>query len=217
MLPQILTALFYSNIGTLLIPLGMGLFRWKTLSGSLRYAWAALFVYLLSMCLTLVTMHKLIVLPTNSPEYIIYVTAILFGLGFAVCYVLAMPPGRARQVIIGLEAVAIAGIGVEMAMQAAESPISQWSVALQTVISTIITLIYLRYLTRHTPHSLLTVPLFWISIARLTSTLLSTLYDALRVPIAESAPDWLLPWMCFQFAISILCNLVYGYGFWKAR
>jgi hypothetical protein len=217
MLTQILTTLVYLNTGTLLVPVGVGVYRWKRLSGSLLLVWAALLVYLLSMGLSLAAMHKFIILPANGPEYIIYITAILYGLAFALCYALAVPPGRLRWLILGLETAAIVGMGLEMTLFAGPTPISQWSVPLQTVISTIITLIYLRYLTRHATNSLLTEPLFWISASHLVGALLATLYDALRIPIAESAPDLLIPWMCFQFTISILCNLVYGYGFWKAR
>jgi hypothetical protein len=217
MLTQILTALVYLNTGTLLVPVGVGLYRWKRLSGSLRFAWAALLVYLLSMGLSLAAMHKFIILPANGPEYIIYVTAILYGLAFALCYALAVPAGRLRWAILGLETAAVGGMLLEMTIFSAETPISKWSVPLQTVISTIITLIYLRHLTRQPSGSLLAVPLFWVSMSHLIGALLATLYDALRVPLAESAPDLLLPWMCFQFAISILCSLVYGFGFWKAR
>ncbi|MEZ0484912.1 hypothetical protein [Fibrella aquatica] len=202
----------------MLIPIGIGLYRWTALGASLRFAWASLLAYFLLLALSMALATNYLVLPyTNAPEYVIYAMATLFGLGFAVCYALAVPPGISRKSIVGLETVALLGIGIELTFSAASTPVSQWAIPLQTVINTIIPLIYLYFLTQTSTSSLLTVPLFWISTGRLVSSLLSTLYDSLRVPMAESSRELLIQWLCFQFTVVILCNLVYALGFWKTR
>lgn len=213
---QVLTFLSYANLFSLLIPISIGLWRWSSLSASLRFAWAGLLVYFLLFLLSMLVAMGYVSRFYNV-EFISYPIAGLFGSAFVVCYALAVPKRVARVAIITLGLVGGTGILIEMMGQSGNQSMSQWAIPVQTVINTIIPLIYLHYLTRTSIVSLLTVPLFWISVGRLISSLLSTLYDSLRVSMAESSRDLLIQWLCFQLAITIVCHFIYGIGLWKAR
>jgi hypothetical protein len=211
---QLLHLLGYINLFSLLIPIGIGLLRWRELSVSLRFAWAGLTAYFLLFLAS----FGLSIWPIGMGNlFLDYWIAGLFGIAFVFCYCLAVPAGWQRQLIWLLGAIGVIGLITEAILLARSSEISQWAIPLQTVINTIVPLIYLNYLTRSTAISVRFVPLFWISIGRLISSTLSTLYDALHAPMAESSRDLLIQWLCFQISITIACNFLYGYGFWKAR
>ena len=213
---QVLSFLYYANLFSLLIPISVGLWRWPSLTTSLRFAWAGLLVYFLLFSLSMLIALGYVSHVYNV-ELISYPISGLFGAAFIVCYALAVPKRVARLAIIALGLVGATGIVVEMVGRSGNQAMSQWAIPVQTVINTIVPLIYLHYLTRTSTVSLLSVPLFWISMGRLISSLLSTLYDSLRVSMAESSRDLLIQWFCFQLVVTIVCHFIYGLGFWKAR
>jgi hypothetical protein len=215
---QALTILSYINLASLLIPIGIGGQRWAKFVVSLRFAWAGLFSYFLLFLFSVLVAFRIVPLPALTILYVNYLNPALFGLAFAGCYAVAVPRGPSRWAILVLGGVGLFGIAAELLPSLATPAESRWSVPLQTVINTLIPLLFLHQLTRTaTKGSLLDVPLFWISLGRLVSSMLSTLYDSLKVPLAESSDRLLMQWLCFQFIVTILCNLVYGYGFWKVR
>lgn len=218
MVNQVVNVLSYLNLFSLLIPISIGFWRWPRLNTSLRIAWAGLLIYFLLFSLSMLMALGLVKLPyVHSFEFINYALAGLFGAAFTTCYALAVPNGLPRVAIIGLGTVGAVGILAELIWRLDDITVSPWAIPVQTVINTIIPIIYLHQLTRTSTVSLLTVPLFWISLGRLVSSLLSTLYDSLRVPMAESSRDLLMQWLCFQLALMVGCNIIYGIGFWKAR
>ncbi len=218
MINQVVHVLSYLNLFSLLIPISIGLWRWPRLNTSLRVAWAGLLIYFLLFSLSMLMALGFVKLPfINSLELVTYALAGLFGGAFATCYALAVPGGLPRVAIVGLGTLGAVGILAELIWRLDDITVSPWAIPVQTVINTIIPMIYLHQLTRTSTVSLLTVPLFWISIGRLVSSLLSTLYDSLRLPMAESSRDLLFQWLCFQLALMVGCNIIYGIGLWKAR
>lgn len=202
------------NLLSLLIAVGIGLWRWALLSASLRFAWAGLLSYFLLFGVQVVaalTETKLNYTLTN------YAITACFGAAFALCFALAVPPGRSRRLILGLGALGFTGLVAEAAGLTEGLPVTRLATPFQTIINTLLPLIYLRYLTRTARSSLLLVPLFWISVGRLVSSLSSTLYDVLETPLAESSRELLIQWQYLRFAITSGCNLVYAFGFWKTK
>lgn len=214
MTTQFLYLLGTVNLFSLLVPIGAGLLQWRLLTASLRFAWAGLAVYFILFAAAFWLSYQ----PTDIGNlFLEYWIAGLFGASFILCYGLAIPAGWQRQLLWGLGATGIIGLLIEAYMLARLHQISQWAIPVQTVINTIAPLIYLNHLTRTATKSLRLIPLFWISIGRLISSTLSTLYDALHAPMAESSRELLMQWLCFQLCVTIACNFLYAYGFWKAR
>lgn len=213
MLESFIYALAYTNIGTLMIPVGIGLARWRLLTVPLRFAWGGLLSHLLFFLLSLLILK----LRLGSTLFIEYLLSGSVGGLFAVCFALAVPAGGRRWIIAGLGTLGLAGLLVEAVGQNRLMQTSLWSVPLETVISTIIILLYLHYLIRTTTVSLLIVPLFWLSIGRLAGALISTVYDALHAQILDSSRELALQWMAFQLLVSIGCNVLFCVGFWKVR
>lgn len=211
MLESLIYALAYTNIGTLMIPVGIGLARWSVLTIPLRFAWAGLMSHLLLFLLSLL----MIKLRLGPNAFIAYLLSGSVGGLFTVCFALAVPAGGRRWAVAGLGILGLTGLLVEAVGQNRLTQTSLWSIPLETVISTIIILLYLYYLIRATTVSLLTLPLFWLSIGRLSGALISTVYDALHTQILDSSRELALQWMAFQFLISVGCNVLFSIGFWK--
>jgi hypothetical protein len=215
MMKTVLYALACLNTGSLVIVVGLGLVRWGQLSRSLRLAWWALLSYLTLFVLSLLSASRIWTIGNNL--FLEYMIPALFGTLFAIAFALDTPAGWQRWVI-GLLAVAgLAGLGSEALWQHNLMGISHWAVPLQTVLNTIITLVYLQNLLGRATGSLLTIPLFWLSMGRLTSALISIIYDALHAQLMASSRDLLLGWIAFQMVVMILANVFYGIGYWKVR
>ena len=211
---SLLLLLSYLNLFSLLIPIGIGLFRWSYLSTSLRIAWAGLLSYFLLFSLSM--LQPMGYFPFDS-RYISYAMPLLFGAAFTGCYALAVTDKPSRRLILGLGLIGLTSLLIEATLKLNELTVSTIAIPIQTIINTIIPLIYLRYVTQTATTSLLAIPLFWITMGRLVSSLTSTLYDALRGPMIESSRELLINWLLCQLCITIVCNVVYGIGFWKIR
>jgi len=214
MLRQLVILLSYVNIGSLLIPIGIGLVRRQKLSPGLWAGWGAIVVYFVLFVISLAILQ----LKSGTNTLLInYLISALFALGFAVAFYLALPPGSRRVVVLVLAAAGLTGIVLEAFVGNRYSEISQWSVPLQTILTTITVLVYLQYLIHETRVSLLTLPFFWLSIGLLISSVLGTMYDLLQQPLMASSREWLLIFICFQLGITIFCNLLYGVGFYRTK
>lgn len=207
--------LAYLNAATLAGVVGLGLVRWPRLSIGLRLAWGALLSYLILLVLSILSSAG--VWNIGSNLFLEYLIPALFGTLFAVCFMLAVPVGPRRWAILGLATIGLMGLLIEAIGQGNAFGFSHWSIPLSTVLNTLITLIFLHYLLRHTTVSLLTLPLFWLSMGRLTSALISTIYDALHAQLMASSRDLLLIWIAFEMVVMIVSNLLYGIGYWKVR
>lgn len=214
MLKQLVLTLSYMNGATLLIPIGIGLLHWKALSNELRFSWGAIVSYFL---LFTVQLAIVFFLKGQNTLIIHYLIAASFGGLFAVAYWVAMPPGWRRMLIGGMGLAGLIAIVVEALVLNQYLQVSQWSVPLQTVLTTLTVLIYLQYLMRQTQVSLLRIPFFWISFGLLISAVLGTIYDAFHHQMLASSRELLMIWLCFQLGVTILCNLLYGVGFNRAR
>ena len=213
MLTQLIFALSYLNTASLLIPIGIGLYRRKAMTPALWMSWVALFVYWLLFVVSLTIARFGIHLNSLLLNYLI---SGLFGGFFAVAYWL-MVTGWRKTLIGGLGTVGIMSIITEAFVQGKYTEVSQWSVPLQTVLSTLIALIFLHILLRQTRVSLMTVPFFWITMAHLVSALLGTFYDAFRHAMLASSRELLMLWLCFQLAVTIFCSILYAVGFYRAK
>ncbi|MEZ0610188.1 hypothetical protein ACAW74_16850 [Fibrella sp. WM1] len=214
MLKQLVFILSYLNSATLLLPIGVGLFRWKGLSTALRLSWAALLAYFLLFLLSL-SVVLLRLTPSNTLG-IQYLIAGTFGSFFSLAYWSLIPAGKRRIAVAVLGGLGLLGILTEALIQGRYAQSSQWSVPLQTVLTTLICLLYLHLLLRQTRVSLLRVPFFWITISLLVSSVLGTFYDAFRNLMLASSIELLMGWLCFQLGITILCNGLYAIGFNRA-
>lgn len=215
MLRQLIITLACLNLGTLLFVVGVGLMRWGHLSISLRLIWWALLSYLVVFAISLLT--SLGIWQIGSNLFLEYLVPAIFGSLFAIGFILEVPPDWRRWAISGLMLICLIALLTESLFQQNFMGFSRWAVPLETILSAFITLIYLQYLLRSTTVSLLVVPLLWISLGRLASGLLSTVYDALHAQLMESSRELLLQFMAFQMAVMIGCNILYGIGYWKVR
>jgi hypothetical protein len=213
MLNQLIIVLSYLNSASLLIPIGIGLYRRKAMTPALWMSWAALVAYLLLFLVSFITAKSGI---RVNNLLITYLISGLFGGFFAIAYWLIVTGWR-KKVIGGLGILGIIGTVIEAFVQGKYTEVSQWSVPLQTVLTTLISLIFLHILLRQTRVSLLTVPFFWITGGLLISSVLGTFYDAFRHAMLASSRDLLMLWLCFQLAVTILCNVLYAVGFNRAK
>jgi hypothetical protein len=214
MLKQVIYILGYLNTASLIIPIGIGLYRRKAMTPALWMVWGALVIYLILFLISL--------LLSQFSDYVNslivnYLTSFFFGVPFVVAYWLAVPSGWRKPLIAALGAAGAAGLIIEAVAQDKANDVSIWSIPLQTVLDTFIALIFLHSLLRRTKVSLLTVPLFWITSAFLVTSVLGTVYDAFHHAMLTSSIDLLMLWLCFQLAVTILCNLLYAVGFNLAK
>ncbi|GAB2561818.1 hypothetical protein [Spirosoma areae] len=214
MLKQLVLTLSYVNGATLLIPIGIGIIHWKNLSNGLRVGWGAIVSYFLFFVLSLAMVF---LWNGKNTTIISYLIAASFGGLFAVAYWLAIPSSWRRTLIAGLAFAGVGGILLEAFVFGHYQQGSQWSVPLQTVLTTLTVLIFLHYIIRQTRISLLRIPFFWISIALLISSVLGTIYDAFQQQMLASSRELFLTWLCVQLGITIFCNLLYGVGFHRAK
>lgn len=207
--------LAYLNAGTLAGVVGLGLVRWSQLSPGLRLTWWALLSYLILLGLSILSSRGVWTIGNNL--FIEYLIPALFGTLFAGCFALAVSAGSRRWVILGLASVGLIGLLIESIFQSNALGFSKWAIPFSTVLNTLITLVFLQYLLRHTLVSLLSLPLFWLSMGRLISTLTSTIYDALHSQLMASSREVLISWIAFQMVVMIVSNVFYGIGYWKVR
>lgn len=214
MLKQLVYTLSYLNSASLLLPLGVGLWRWKGLGPALKLSWAALLAYFLLFLLSLLIVWFDV--GRSDTLGLPYLIAGSFGGFFSLAYWSLMPAGRRRVAVGALGGLGLLGILTEALIQGRFAQSSQWSVPLQTVLTTVICLLYLHQLLRQTRVSLLRVPFFWITISLLISSVLGTFYDAFRNLMLASSIELLMGWLCFQLGVTIVCNGLYAIGFNKA-
>lgn len=214
MIVTLVYVLSYLNSATLLAPLGIGWRRRRQLTPALWLSWAALLAYFILFILSLL---KALFWPDLQMVQFDYLIDGLFGTLFALAFYQLVPSGWRRRLIGGLAGVGLAGLLVEAVGQGRYAQASRWSVSLQTVLMTLITLLYLHLLLRQTRISLLRVPFFWITAGLLITLVLGTFYDAFQGLMLASSPQLMLGWLCFQLSVTILCNGLYAVGFSQVK
>lgn len=210
MLTSLIYALGYLNSITLLLTIGLGFSRRRQFTPALWLSWMALLAYFILFSASLL---KAKYWPALRMTHFDYLIAGTFGSLFALAFCQLIPPGWRRRLIGGMAALGLAGLLTEAVGQGRHAEISRWSVPLQTVLTTLIALLYLHRLLRQTRVSLLQVPFFWMTAGLLINSVLGTFYDAFSPLMMAASLDLLMGWLCFQLGVTVLCNGLYAVGF----
>lgn len=213
-LREVLYAFTYLAWGSLLIPVGLGIWNWSRLSLSFRILTLCLGSYVVILAITY--FKTSVLFGWDSGHFFGYLLSLLFGMTFTTIFALALPTGQKRSTVIILGLAAAIYLLFEMLFIPGIHSREGYSIQCMSGVQIAITLIFLYHLARYpTDHSLLSIPLFWVAGGHLLSGLGGGVLDVFYGQLVVYSHRLLTYFYIFYWVVLIICHILYAVGIWK--